>query len=142
MANDCIFCKIVERKVPASVVAEDERTFAFLDTTPITTGHTLVIPRIHATYLADLPEGVGGALFENAQRVAAAQRRALRAKGVNLFLADGSDAGQAVFHVHLHVIPRFPEDDFGLRYPSGYGTKEPREELDATAAKLRAVLPR
>jgi len=142
VADECIFCKIVKGELPTSKVAEDDRTLAILDIMPVNPGHTLVIPKTHAKDLADLPKGVGGALFMMAERVAAAQREGLSAEGVNLFLADGRVAGQVVLHVHLHVVPRYDGDGFGLSFPAGYGVKPPREELEATAAKLRGSLPR
>jgi diadenosine tetraphosphate (Ap4A) HIT family hydrolase len=97
----------------------------------------LVVPRTHATYLADLDAEDGSALFE-AGRIAAAALRAssLRCEGVNLFLADGEAAGQDLFHVHLHVIPRHDGDGFGFRYPPDYSVR-PRTELDEAAAALR-----
>lgn len=109
---------------------------------PVNAGHTLIIPKAHASHLKDLSAGDGGAVFEMAQRVAAAQRKALSAEGVNLFLADERVAGQVVLHVHLHVVPRFDGDGFSLKFPAGYGSKPPREELDAMAASLRGALPR
>lgn len=138
---DCVFCKIVKGEIPSSVVAQDDRTFTFLDIRPVNPGHTLVIPKAHAAHLADLPAGTGGALFESGRRIAAALRTCgLRCEGVNLFLADGTVAGQEVAHVHLHVVPRFEGDGFGLRFPAGYGTTPPREELEATAKKIAGAL--
>lgn len=138
---DCIFCKIVQGEIPSSVVAQDERTFAFLDIRPVNPGHTLVVPKAHAAHLADLPAGVGGAVFESARRIAAALRRSgVRCEGVNLFLADGAVAGQEMAHVHLHVVPRFEGDGFGLTFPAGYGTTPPHEELEATAKKIAGAL--
>jgi len=138
-SRDCIFCKIIRRAAPASIVAEDDATLAFLDIRPITPGHTLVVPKAHATSLADLPDQAGGRIFETARKVAAGLRRSgLRCEGVNFHLADGEAAGQEVFHVHLHVIPRFPGDGFGLRVGPRYGEMPSREELDRTAERIRA----
>jgi diadenosine tetraphosphate (Ap4A) HIT family hydrolase len=108
---DCIFCAIVAGRADASVVHEDETAVAFLDIHPITPGHALVVPRRHAASLAELDAGDGGHLFQVAMRVAAALRASpLRVEGMNLFLSDGHAAGQDVFHVHLHVLPRFTGD--------------------------------
>lgn len=138
---DCVFCEIVAGREPASVVYRDELCTAFMDIRPVNPGHLLVIPNRHATYLADLPAETGAQLFRVAQRLAAALRRSgLRCEGVNLFLADGEVAGQEVFHVHLHVLPRFRGDGFGLRFPPGYGRRPPRPELDETAGRIRAAL--
>ena len=137
----CIFCDIVAGKAPASVVHRDERCIAFMDIRPVTPGHLLVIPIAHAPYLAHLEPTQGGHLFRMAQRLAAGIRRSgLRADGINFFLADGEVAGQEVFHVHLHVFPRFKGDGFGLRFSPEYGQPVPHERLDREAAAIsRAV---
>jgi histidine triad (HIT) family protein len=135
--SDCLFCGIVDGRIDATVVAQDERTLAFMDIRPITPGHLLVIPRRHGDRLAALDPEDGAQLFRVGQRAAAAlYASSLRCEGVNLFLADGEVAGQEVFHVHLHVIPRFAGDGFGLRFPPDYEVVG-REELERTAAAVR-----
>jgi diadenosine tetraphosphate (Ap4A) HIT family hydrolase len=139
VSEDCIFCAIAAGRSPASVVGDDGTVLAFLDISPMTPGHTLVVPRAHAPSLALLDPAVGAHLFTTAMRVAAALRASgLRADGVNVLLADGEAAGQDVFHVHLHVVPRFPGDGLEIRPRHGSPT---RAELDATAAVLAAALP-
>jgi len=139
--TDCIFCKILRREAPASLVYEDVNTLAFLDIRPITPGHTLVIPKVHAAYLADLPESSPGPIMETARKVAMALRRSgLRCEAVNLWIADGTEAGQEVFHVHMHVIPRFAGDGFGIRAGPEYGRMAGREQLAANAAKIRRAM--
>ena len=134
--DGCVFCAIVAGQAPASVVHEDEVALAFLDTRPVTPGHLLVIPKRHAPYLADLDEETGGHLFAVALRLAAALRRSsLRCDGVNLFLADGEAAGQEVFHLHLHVFPRFSGD--GVRIEGEWSVTPSRAELDEVAARVR-----
>jgi histidine triad (HIT) family protein len=135
----CVFCAILAGEAEASAVGESARALAVLDIQPVTAGHTLVVPRRHAARLAELDPEDGGELFRLAQRVAAALYASnLRSDGVNFFLADGLAAGQEVFHVHLHVLPRFPGDGFGLHVPENYRLRE-RAELDEVAARLRAV---
>ena len=137
----CVFCEIVAGRSPASVVYRDESCIAFMDIGPVNTGHLLVVPVRHATYLADLDFQAGGLLFGVAQRLSAAVRNSgLKVEGVNLFLADGEAAGQEVFHVHLHVLPRFRGDGFGLRFPPQYPQYPPREQLDADAKVIRTAL--
>jgi len=141
MEQDCVFCRIARGESRASLIYEDEAVVAFLDIRPVTQGHTLVIPRRHATYLAELDDADGGRIFQVGQRVAGALRGSgLRCEGINFFLADGEVAGQEVFHVHLHVIPRHLNDGFGLRHPLGYGTMRPREELDDLAGRIKGAL--
>ncbi len=135
----CIFCAIVAGEAPSSRVYDDDRVVAFMDIRPASPGHLLVVPRRHATYLADLDPEDGAAMFRAAQRIAAAVRASdLRPEGINLFLADGEVAGQEVFHVHLHVLPRHHGDGFGVR--AEFGHPEP-SLLAEQAATIRAALP-
>jgi diadenosine tetraphosphate (Ap4A) HIT family hydrolase len=137
--DDCVFCRIGAEAAPASVVYRDGASVAFLDIRPLTPGHLLVIPRQHARDLAELDPDAGAELFRVGQRMAAALRRSgLRCEGVNFFLADGAAAGQEVFHVHLHVLPRFRGDGFRLR--ANLGTPS-RPDLDQQATTIRAALP-
>ena len=112
-----------------------------MDIQPVNPGHILVIPNHHATYLADLDEEVGAHMFRVAQRIAAALRESgVNCEGVNLFLADGEAAMQEVLHVHLHVLPRFEGDDFGLKFGPDYGKRPDRSELDRIAADVKRQL--
>lgn len=112
-----------------------------MDIQPVNTGHVLVIPNTHTAYLADLEEQIGAHLFRVAQRIAGALRRSgIKCEGVNLYLADGEAAGQEVFHVHLHVFPRYKGDGFGLRFGPSYGIKPERNELEARAEEIRKEL--
>lgn len=137
-AMDCVFCAIVAGTAESSVVYSDERVLAFMDIRPVVPGHLLVVPRQHAAGLADLDPEDGAHVFRVAQRIAAGVRAsAVPAAGVNLFLADGAAAGQEVFHVHLHLLPRNRGDGFRLRFDS----RTPgRAELDAAAATIRAAV--
>jgi diadenosine tetraphosphate (Ap4A) HIT family hydrolase len=135
---DCVFCRIVAGTADASVVYTDDRLLAFCDVNPVNPGHLLIVPKIHSVGLADLDESDGSRMFMVAQRLAAAVRSSgLRCEGVNLFLADGKAAGQEVFHVHLHVFPRYVGDFF--RLDSGQ-RRASRRDLDEIAARVRAVL--
>ena len=139
----CVFCDIVRDEAPASMVYEDDQVMAFMDIRPVNVGHLLVVPRNHAADLASLDEEMGGHLFQVGMKLADAIRRAaprqsgVRCEGVNLFLADGEAAGQEVFHVHLHVIPRFRGDGFGFRFGPDYGRLPGRAMLDEVAAGIR-----
>jgi diadenosine tetraphosphate (Ap4A) HIT family hydrolase len=138
MPDDCIFCHIARHGAPASIVYEDEVVVAFLDTTPVNPGHTLVIPRRHAAQLADLEPSEAAPIWEAARSVAGGLRQSgLRCDGINLHLADGPAAGQEVFHLHLHVIPRWRGDGAGLRRPPGFGAKAPRLDLEVVAKAIR-----
>ncbi len=139
--DDCIFCAIVAGRAPASVVHADERCTAFMDIQPVNPGHVLVVPNRHAAFLADLDPEDGARMFRVAQQAAGGLRASgLRCEAVNLFLADGEAAGQDVFHVHIHVIPRYRSDGFGLRFSPAYGTRPPRAELDRIAQQIGDAL--
>jgi histidine triad (HIT) family protein len=134
----CIFCRIIEGKEKASFVAQGADAVAFLDLHPINEGHTLVVPRKHAASIGDVDEISAVGMWSLARRVAAAVRSSgLRCEAVNLFLADGAAAGQEVFHSHLHVIPRWQGDGFGIQFPPQYGAASDRKTLDDIAARLR-----
>jgi histidine triad (HIT) family protein len=132
--SDCIFCKIVAGELPATVVAEDERTIAFMDISPASRGHALVIPRAHAKDLHEIDPDDLAAVVAAAQRLAAQVRDNLGATGVNLLNSCGEAAWQSVFHFHMHVIPRYPGDPLKLPWVPAPG------DMDAiadAAAQLR-----
>lgn len=132
----CVFCDIVRGEAPASIVHADDVALAIMTIGPVNPGHVLVLPRRHAAFLADLDEETGMHLFKIAMRLAAAIRRSnVRCEGINLFLADGEAAFQEVFHVHLHVVPRFAGDTFQI--DADWSATPSRAELDADAAELR-----
>jgi histidine triad (HIT) family protein len=139
--KDCIFCKILTGGSEVSLVYRDEVCAAFMDIQPVNPGHLLVVPNGHAACLADLKEEEGAQIFRVAQRLAAALRQSgVKSEGVNFFLADGEAAMQEVFHVHLHVIPRYDGDGFGLKFAPAYFQKPEREELNEIAGKIRTAL--
>jgi histidine triad (HIT) family protein len=135
MEVSCTFCRIVEGREQGSIVFEDADVVAFLDVLPINRGHTLVVPRRHSVRLADLVPGAGARLFEAGQRIAAAlQASRVPCQAVNLLLNDGAEAGQRVFHTHLHVIPRVAGDSLARDLSALMPT---REDLDEVAAEVR-----
>lgn len=125
---DCIFCKIVAGELPATIVAQDERTIAFMDIQPATRGHALVIPRAHCRDVHDIDPEDLAAVAVAAQRLAARARERLGAAGVNLLNSSGAAAWQTVFHFHLHVIPRYADDPLRLPWSPAAG------DMDAIAA--------
>ncbi|WP_241385576.1 HIT family protein [Rhodococcus sp. CH91] len=136
--TDCIFCAIVAGQAPASVVLDEPDVLAFMDIRPFTPGHLLVIPKRHASGLAQLDPEDGAKVFAAGQRIATAMRASdLPIDGVNMFLADGVAAGQEVFHVHLHLVPRTAGDGFGIR--ARWQTPR-RAVLDGTAEAIRTAV--
>jgi len=139
--NNCKFCDILSNKLPSSQVYQDEQCTAFMDIQPVNPGHVLIVPNNHASFLDDLDENVGAQMFRIAQRLARALRQSgVKCEGVNFFLADGEAAMQDVFHVHLHVFPRYSHDGFGLMFGPAYENKPSREALDEIAQKIKKFL--
>lgn len=136
-----MFCNIIKGSAPASIAYSDEKVMAIMDIQPVNPEHVLIIPKIHATQLSELSEETGAHMFKIAMRIAEALRQSgAKCEGINLFLADGEAAGQDIFHVHLHVIPRFRDDGFQIKIGPHYGLKPDRKELDKIAQKIRAIL--
>jgi histidine triad (HIT) family protein len=127
--SDCIFCKILDGKLPSTVIDEDERTVAIMDVNPATRGHALVIPRSHSRDLLEIDADDLSAVTAAAQRLAGAVKERLRADGVNLINSCGQRAWQTVFHFHLHVIPRYEGDSMRLPW-----TPAPGDPLEIAAA--------
>jgi histidine triad (HIT) family protein len=140
--TDCVFCRILAGELPASFVYRDDRCAAFMDIRPVNAGHLLVIPTRHAASLADIDPSEAADVMKVGHAAAAALRASgVRCEGVNLFLADGAAAMQEVFHVHLHVIPRFRGDGFRLHFSPEYYTRHPdRSELDGIGASLSRLM--
>ena len=109
-ADDCVFCKILQKQIPAVSVYEDALVLAFLDIAPFNFGHTVVVPKDHHHSCTTLGGEYLARMMQVAPRIAAAIMRATEAEGFNLFLNNGSVAGQVVPHVHLHILPRFAHD--------------------------------
>jgi histidine triad (HIT) family protein len=131
---DCIFCKIVNGDVPSSKVYEDKDFLAFMDINPVNEGHVLIIPKKHSELISTTDAKLLEKFMAIAEKVGSAIRKSgIRCEGVNLLLADGEAAGQEVFHIHLHVIPRFRGDGFGFKFPAGHGKMAERKELDRIA---------
>lgn len=136
---DCIFCSIVAGDIPSARVHEDDDVYAFMDIGPLAPGHVLVIPKQHASDVHDLPDEAMAAIGRAVPRIARAVQQATGAPGYNLHLANGACAGQVVWHVHLHVIPRAPGDGLGYRWNAGsYAEGEMAAWCDKIVAALAA----
>jgi histidine triad (HIT) family protein len=116
--KDCIFCKIVRGEIPSFQVYEDDATLAFLDIHPVAPGHTLVVPKVHATNIFDISAESWAAMAETTRKIAIAIEHAVEADGVNLMMNNREHAGQVVEHPHMHLIPRFKGDGLKL-WPHG-----------------------
>ena len=132
----CIFCKIAHKEIPARVVYEDENTLAFLDHLPNTAGHTLVIPKKHATNIFDTDAETLAVTMETARKISPAVRDAVGGKGVHLNSNHGEAAGQIVMHLHFHIIPRHDRSEFEFW---SHHEIDP-VEADAVAEKIKTAL--
>jgi histidine triad (HIT) family protein len=134
MAEDCLFCGIVDGSVPSETIDSDERTVAFMDINPATRGHALVVPRAHSADLMEVdPEDLAASMAA-AQRLARRMDEVLEPDGFNILNACRPAAWQTVFHFHLHVIPRYEDDPLKLPWIPRGG--EP-DEIAAIAGRLR-----
>jgi histidine triad (HIT) family protein len=135
--SECIFCRIVARQIPATVVHEDEHTLAFMDIGQVNPGHVLVAVKKHADNIFALDDVQAAAVFRSAAKVARAIRAAFEPQGLSVYQANGKAAGQTVFHLHLHLVPRSEGDGMALSWPV---KNPPREKLVEYAEKIKARL--
>jgi histidine triad (HIT) family protein len=131
-----IFAKIIRGEIPCVKIYEDDKTFAFMDVMPQAAGHTLVVPKEDAENIFDLsPEGAA-AMITTTQKVAKAVKKATSAPGLMIVQLNGPAAGQSVFHIHMHIIPRTAGIDLKFHARE---MADPRS-LEPLAAKIRAAL--
>ena len=134
---NCIFCKLVAKQIPATIVHEDDATLAFMDIGQVNPGHVLVAAKAHAENVYALDDATAAAVFRSVARVARAIRAAFAPPGLSVYQANGKPAGQTVFHLHVHLVPRHDGDGMALTWPV---KNPPREKLEEYAAKIRAAL--
>ncbi len=136
MENNCVFCKIIRGELPCVKLYEDDKVIVFLDIAPISKGHALVVPKEHHVSITSLTEPYREAMMRVAPEIGAALMRATDSDGFNFLLSNGQCAGQVVPHVHLHVIPRKPDDAFSMM-PPVKATYADDAEKETLAAKVR-----
>lgn len=134
---NCVFCRIMKKEIPASVVHEDEHTLAFMDLGQVNPGHVLVALKAHAENVYALDDAQAAALFRATARVARAIRAAFQPEGLSVYQANGKPAGQTVLHFHIHLVPRHEGDGMALAWPV---KNPPREKLEDYAARIRSRL--
>jgi histidine triad (HIT) family protein len=131
-----VFAKILRGEIPSHRVYEDAHTLAFMDVMPQSDGHTLVIPKEAAANFFDLSPGMAAHLIQTTQKVARAVKTAMNAPGVMLVQLNGADAGQTVFHIHFHIVPRW--SGLELKFHAR-GMADPAV-LKAHAERIKAAL--
>ncbi len=135
--NDCLFCKIIKKEIPAEVIFESVNTVAFLDITPRAPGHTVVVPKMHATTFLDLPKELVGPFFEDAQIVLSMVKRALAPDAFTLGMNHGRVSGQEIDHMHFHILPRWAAD--GGHSIQSVVSNMPKEDLKTIGEKIRSI---
>lgn len=130
---DCLFCKIVNKEIPADIIYEDTDTLAFLDIRPINPGHTLVIPKKHFELCLKTPNETLAAVMRTVKKITPSILKTVGAEAFNLGVNCGRTAGQVIFHTHFHIMPRFPNDG----YEMWHGKAVAKSELDQLTQKVR-----
>ena len=138
--HSCPFCDVIRGAGEVSMCFEDKHVVAFMDIQPVNAGHVLVVPREHYESLEDIPRGLATHLFDVAMQLAPVVKHVGDADGLNILVNSGAAAGQDVFHFHVHVIPRCPDDGFDVPLPFAGSQMPDRTVLDANAARIIAAL--
>jgi len=138
--SSCIFCKIAAGELPGEIIYEDEHSIAFMDIMPVTKGHVLLIPKNHRENIYEMTADEASHLFAAAPKIANALKETFEPAGLNLVQNNGAAAGQAVFHFHLHFVPRYDETD-GYQPTWNQRTEEfPGDRIQQLAADIRQQL--
>ena len=138
--DNCLFCKIIAGEIPSAKVYEDDEVYAFLDISQVTTGHTLIIPKQHVENIYETNEDIAAATFSRVPKVANAIKKAFKPQGMNLLNNNGEFASQSVFHIHIHLIPRYDEmDGFDLKWEARNDAFN-EEDLAKIAADIKKEL--
>ncbi|KAB8139025.1 HIT family protein [Gracilibacillus oryzae] len=130
--NECIFCKIIAGDIPSAKVYEDDDVYAFLDIGQVTKGHTLIVPKKHTKNIYETDGDIAANLFSRVPKVANAIKEAFQPKGINILNNNEAPAGQSVFHLHIHLIPRYGKGD-------GFDSKWITHENEYTANDLAEI---
>lgn len=135
--SDCIFCKIAAGQIPSATVYEDDDFRAIMDIAPAHKGHIIVLPKTHAENLLTCDPAVAAKALPVVQKIAAAVKKTLGCDGINILQNNGTAAGQTVFHLHIHIIPRYEGDGILPVWPQG---SYEDGEAAALAAQIQANL--
>lgn len=134
--ENCIFCKILAGEIPSTAVYEDDDFKVILDVNPAARGHVIILPKNHAANIYELPDEDASKIMVVAKKIATAIEKAYHCDGVNILQNNGEAAGQTVFHLHVHVIPRFKGDTVNIGWKQG----DMPEDLDAICKEIQAQL--
>lgn len=134
--ENCIFCKILSGDIPSTTVYEDESFQAILDVNPAARGHVIILPKNHAPNIFELPDEDASKIMIVAKKIASALRAAYHCDGVNILQNNGEAAGQTVFHLHVHVIPRLKGDTVDIGWAKGDMPEDPAAIAEEIKANL------
>jgi len=135
--RDCIFCKIIEGKIPCNKVYENKDVLAFLDMSPVNRGHVLIVPKKHSETLLDTDEQVLCKIIKATKKISNGVMKAVNANGINIIVNNFKAAGQIVPHMHMHIVPRFSSDGFTYTEPK---KKFSESEMQKVAENIRKAL--
>ena len=127
--ENCIFCKIAAGEIPSTTLYEDQDFRVILDLGPASKGHALILPKEHYANIYEIPDELAAKAIILAKKMAGIMTRALNCDGFNIVQNNGEPAGQTVFHFHMHLIPRYEDDQVGLTWNPGSLTEEDKEEV-------------
>ena len=127
--DDCIFCKLANGDIPTATLYEDDDFRVILDAGPASKGHALILPKEHYANLYELSEELAAKVLLVAKKVVTAMTEVLGCDGYNVLQNNGEAAGQTVFHFHMHLIPRYKEDDVNIKWKPGTLSEELKAEI-------------
>lgn len=136
--DNCIFCKLANGIIPAVPIYEDDDFKVILDTAPAAKGHAIILPKTHAANIFELPDEYCEKIFKVAKKCGSAIKNAFNYDGLNVLQNNGEAAGQTVFHLHVHLIPRNTDDGITIKYVPGNNTDG--KEAEKTAEKIKEYL--
>lgn len=132
---NCIFCKIISGGIPSRTVYENDSYKAIMDVSPASRGHVIILPKNHSADIYEIPDDEAAGAMIVAKKIAAAMREALGCDGVNILQNNGEAAGQTVFHLHVHVIPRYENDTVNIKW------KQLKDvDLDAACEEIKKAV--
>ena len=135
--SDCIFCKIANGEIPSKTLYEDDSFRVILDISPASKGHAIILPKNHASNIYELSNEDAGKIMIVAKKVATVLKEVLSCDGMNILQNNGETAGQTVFHLHVHLIPRYKNDDVTIHWMAG---KEGNTLEDTIVEKIQATM--
>jgi len=136
--DSCIFCKIIKGEIPSYTVYEDENVKVILDIAPAAKGHAILLVKEHVANIFELDATLAGKIFSVVPKVATAIKEELGCDGMNLLQNNGAEAGQTVFHLHIHFIPRWKNDRVNVKWPTlGYEDGEAVKLAEAIRTRIK-----